>query len=335
MKHPALALALTLPCLLLTPPPGKAQDAEGATPKIREWEVPWERTRPRDPYVAPDGRVWFVGQRGDYVAVFDPETEEFERVDLPDGAGPHTVVVDDRGRPWYAGNRAANIGRIDPESGDIELYPMPDPAARDPHTMTFGADGSLWFTVQGGNFVGRLSPGSGEVDLVPVPTEGARPYAIVTAADGALWVALFGSHKLARVDPKTRQLEEIELPRPEARPRRLGLTRDGAVWYTDYAEGYLGRFDPESGKAQEWRTPGGADARPYALAVDDRDRVWFVETGPEPNRLVGFDPESDEFFAVTEIASGAGAVRHMVFHAPQRVIWFGTDENTLGRAAVP
>ena len=27
---------------------------------IEEWEVPWEGSRPRDPYVAPDGGVWFV-----------------------------------------------------------------------------------------------------------------------------------------------------------------------------------------------------------------------------------------------------------------------------------
>ncbi|MGH9380780.1 MAG: virginiamycin B lyase family protein [Thermoanaerobaculia bacterium] len=333
MKSPALVFAL--PCLFLVPVHGFAQAAEGPAAEIREWEVPWEQTRPRDPYVAPDGRVWFVGQRGDYLAVFDPTTEQFRRFDLADGVGPHTVVVDDRDRPWYAGNHAAHIGRLDPDSGDITLYPMPDPAARDPHTMTFGRDGSLWFTVQGGNFVGRLSPENGEVELISVPTGGARPYAIVTGADGTLWVALFGTNKLARVDPGTRKLEEIALPRTEARPRRLGLTRDGAVWYTDYAHGYLGRFDPATGEAQEWHTPGGADARPYAIAVDDRDRIWFVETGPEPNRLVGFDPKSGEYFSVEEIASGAGAVRHMVFHAPKRVIWFGTDANTLGRAAIP
>ena len=39
---------------------------------IDEWDVPWEGSRPRDPYVAPDGRVWFVGQTADYVARLDP-----------------------------------------------------------------------------------------------------------------------------------------------------------------------------------------------------------------------------------------------------------------------
>ena len=28
-------------------------------------------------------------------------------------------------------------------------------------------------------------------------------------------------------------------------------------------------------------------------------------------------------------------IRHMVFHAPERAIWFGTDRNTVGRLRVP
>jgi virginiamycin B lyase len=33
--------------------------------------------------------------------------------------------------------------------------------------------------------------------------------------------------------------------------------------------------------------------------------------------------------------SSVVAVRHRVFHAPSREIWFGTDANTIGRAKVP
>ncbi|MDX1429049.1 MAG: hypothetical protein R3282_02125, partial [Rhodothermales bacterium] len=70
--------------------------AEIAPVEITEWEVPWASSRPRDPYVAPDGRVWFVGQRSDYAAVFDPSTQEFSRFDLESGAGPHNLIVDER-----------------------------------------------------------------------------------------------------------------------------------------------------------------------------------------------------------------------------------------------
>lgn len=306
-----------------------------STVDIEEWPVPWRGTQPRDPYVAPDGGVWFVGQGGDYVARFDPGDQTFRKIDLESGTGPHNLIVDDDGMVWYAGNRDAHIGRVNPETGEIIRYEMPDPAARDPHTLTFDGRGHIWFTVQSGNFVGRLTMASGEVELMEVPTPGARPYGIVVDDTGRPWIVEVGTNKLATVDPETLELTEIELPRGDARPRRVGLTSDGAVWYVDYAQGYLGRYAPDSGEFEEWQAPSGEGARPYGMAVDHSDRIWFVETGPATNQFVGFDPEQEKFISVTPIPSRAGAVRHMYFHEPENAIWFGTDTNNIGRVKVP
>jgi virginiamycin B lyase len=308
--------------------------AEAQQVQIQEWEVPYEQSRPRDPYVAPDGKIWFVGQRTHYVASFDPATGKFAKHDLPSGAGPHNVVVDDKGTIWYTGNRVANLGKLDPSTGKIEIIPMPDSAVRDPHTIIFGQNGHMFFTAQGANYIGRFTPATGDVKVAKVQTPRARPYGIEVDSKGTVWANLFGTNKLAKVDPNTLAITEIEMPAAEARGRRIAITSDDKIWYVDYARGYLGRYDPATGKFSEWANPGGKESRPYAMTVDDKDRLWFVETGPNPNMLVGFDPNSEQFFSVTPIESGAGAVRHMVFHEPTGMIWFGTDANTLGRANV-
>lgn len=302
--------------------------------ELREWPVPYADSRPRDPYVDGEGRVWFVGQRGNYVAHLVPATGEFRRYALEERALPHNLVVDRAGMVWYAGNGNGHIGRLDPATGEIRRYAMPDSAARDPHTLVFDAEGALWFTLQGANMVGRMDPASGEVRLVRASEPRSRPYGIVVGSDGRAWLNLFGTNKLAVVDPATMRMEEIALPRAEARTRRLGLTSDGALWYVDYAGGMLGRLDTATREVREWPLPGGEGARPYAMAVDDRDRIWLVETGERPNHFVGFDPSTESFFERQPIASGAGAVRHMYFHPPTREIWFGTDANTIGRAAL-
>ena len=54
-------------------------DSAVAPVRIDEWTVPWEETRPRDPYADAKGRVWFVGQTGNYVAYLDAATGEFKR----------------------------------------------------------------------------------------------------------------------------------------------------------------------------------------------------------------------------------------------------------------
>ncbi len=328
MKHLS-SLLLALLCVPLT------VEAQELNPvEITEWTVPWEESRPRDPFVAGD-HIWFVGQRDDYIGRLDPVTGDFERFDLGEGAGPHNVVVGPDGHPWYAGNRASHIGKLNPADGSITKFPMPDPAARDPHTLTFAPDGNVWFTVQGGNFIGRLTPETGEVDLIEVPTPEARPYGIDLDSSNNPWVVEFGTNKIAKVDPGTLELREFTLPAEDARPRRIAITSDDMVWYVDYARGSLGRMDPATGEVTEWPAPGGEESRPYGMTADHEDRLWFVETGPEPNRLVGFDPETGEYFSITEIESGGGAVRHMVFDAPTSSIWFGTDTNTIGRAVVP
>ena len=129
--------------------------------KITEWPVPWEDTRPRDPFVDNQDNVWFVGQQGNYIAYLDPENETFKRYELEKGTYPHNLIVDNDGYVWYAGNRNAHIGKLNPKNGEITKFPMPDPDARDPHTLVFNKDGDIWFTVQGGNFIGKLMTKTG------------------------------------------------------------------------------------------------------------------------------------------------------------------------------
>lgn len=301
---------------------------------IREWLVPWEDSRPRDPYVADDGRVWFVGQKGHYVANLVPESNQFNRYDLAPGTGPHNLIVDGNNDIWYAGNLAQHIGLLDPDTGSITKIEMPNRAARDPHTLTFDSRGDIWFTVQQGNFVGKLTAADRRVQLIQVPTGRARPYGIVVDSRDIPWAVAFGTNKLLEVDPASMTLREIALPSRDSRPRRLAVTSDDRVWFVDYARGYLGRYSPETGDFAEWPMPGGADSRPYGMAVDRNDKIWIVETGMTPNRFVGFDAATEEFLSVTEIPSGGGTVRHMDYFAPAGEIWFGTDTNYIGRAKV-
>lgn len=303
---------------------------------ITEWKVPWSQSRPRDPYLDRQGRVWFVGQAGNYIAYLDSASGQFKRYEIDPGTHPHNLIVDSKGLVWYAGNANGMIGRLDPATGKITRYPMPDRAAGDPHTLVFDQNGDIWFTVQQGNFVGKLTTATGAIRLLPVPTAHALPYGIAIDRKNRPWFVEFGTNKLGTVDPATFKLTEYTLPQEKARPRRIGITSDGRVWYGDYVRGTLGRFDPATGSFAEWALPAGGSALPYAMTVDDRDRIWVVETGPQPNRLVGFDSGSQRFIGETPIAeSGAVTVRNMIYHAGSKAIWFGTDANTIGRARLP
>lgn len=343
MRYYLQGIAVTATCLALSAPGFADQPATAPAdtkrPAIATWKVPWENTRPRDPYVDGQGRVWFVGQRGDYLAHLHPGTGEMERIDLSDGVGPHNLIIDSQDAVWYAGNRDAHIGRLDPETGEIDKIAMPDERARDPHTLIFDHNEDIWFTVQHGNMIGKLSRGTGAVELAEVPTPRARPYGIVVDPANQPWAVLLGTNKLATVGVTDDGLRvrEVELPREDARPRRLAATEDGRIWYVDFAGGYLGVYDQLSGDITEWLSPSGTGSRPYAMAAQQNVgggyTIWYVESGPSPHLLVSFDPQAETFTSKTEIEHSTGSTRHMIHHNGE--LWFGLDSDYIARAVLP
>lgn len=324
-----LALALAAPALA---------SHERAHIHIKEWRVPWPNATPRSPVQVRPDTVWFVAETGNFIGRLDPQTGRFSRVDLVDRPAPRGLIAGAGDNPllWYTGSAHSYIGRFDPERHTIARVPMPYAAASDPTSLTFEAgQRNIWFTVREGNIIGRLRLVNEVVDLAGLTTPHALPSGIAMAPNaGNPWVALFGTNKLATIDARTFKLTEQALPRAAARPRRVAFTSDGRLWYSDFAQGYLGAFTPADRSFKEWALPEGPTSHPYALAVDAQDRIWTVETGTQPNKLVGFDPKTGKFFDSTPIPSGGGAVRDMRYDSASGGLWFATDANTIAFAKV-
>ena len=196
-------LFLALACVLPAAARASAQSARPATQQseAKMWQTPWDRTRPRDPFVDQRGRVWFVGQVGNYVANLDPKTGAFKRYEVDAGTHPHNLVVDAKGMVWFIGNANGRIVTLDPASGKLTTFRMPaDSGLDDPHTMTFDRKGDAWFTAQNSGFVGRLSTSDGTIRLWRME-KGSRPYGIALDSHDRPWFDLFGANRIGTIDP--------------------------------------------------------------------------------------------------------------------------------------
>jgi virginiamycin B lyase len=330
MRGKALALCalVILPIAMLT---ARAAITDTVDVKFDQWMTPSTPAYPHDPAVAPDGSIWYTGQRANVVGRFDPATQQFKEFALPTpNSGPHGLQADKDGNIWYTGNAAGLIGKIDPKTGKVTEYKMPNPKARDPHTIAMLRDGRVFFTVQAGNFIGSLDPKApdGAIKLVESPTVNSRPYGVRLDSRGVPYFDLFNSNKIASADPKTLIIREYPLPDPKARPRRIAVGKDDTVWYGDYARGYLGHLDPKTGKVEEFQSPGGPESKPYAIDVTADGAVWYVETGDETkNMLVRFNPETKKF-QTWAIPGGGGTVRNMEIDK-QGNLWLA--ESGVGR----
>jgi virginiamycin B lyase len=318
--NPVLAALAALAFMAAAAAGAGAADA----PVVQEWKVEWGG-RSRDPCVGPDGKVWFVGQAGNYIAYFDPKSQSFRRYEIEDGTNPHNLIVDDEGFVWYAGNRNGRIGKLDPKSGIAAIHLTGE--AKDPHTLVFDGKGHIWFTSQQSSRIGRLDMKTGDYVLMTPREPASRPYGIVIDGKGNPWVSLFNTATVVRIDPKSLELTYFSKATPESRSRRIETTSDGSVWYVDEPRGYLGRIDAASGRVREYAMPGGADSRPYALTKDGRERLWVSQTGPD-KKLVAFDPKRERFVSVNDVSQ---TIRHMMYDPKTGAMWFGTDANQLGR----
>jgi streptogramin lyase len=72
--------------------------------KFDQWMTPSTPAYPHDPAVAPDGSVWYTGQRANVIGRFDPATQQFKEFALPTAnSGPHGLQ---RTRPATSGTPA-------------------------------------------------------------------------------------------------------------------------------------------------------------------------------------------------------------------------------------
>src|SRR5438128_12630096 len=69
--------------------------------KFDEWMTPSKPPFPHDPEFAPDGSVWYTGQRANVLGRLDPKSGAFKEYPLPTpNSGPHGLVADSEGNVW-------------------------------------------------------------------------------------------------------------------------------------------------------------------------------------------------------------------------------------------
>jgi virginiamycin B lyase len=147
---------------------------------------------PHDVARAPDGTVWYTGQRTGVLGRLDPNTGGVERIPLG-GSAPHGVIVGPDGAAWVTDSGQNAIVRVDPISKEVKAWPLPaSRAGANLNTAAFDGQGRIWFTGQTGIY-GRLDPATGKMDVWEAP-RGVGPYGITATPSGDIYyVSLAGS----------------------------------------------------------------------------------------------------------------------------------------------
>ena len=250
---------------------------------------------------APDGAIWFTGQRNGTLGRLDPRDGSSKLISLGKGAAPHNVTIGPDGAPWITEGGQNAIARVDPGDHKVTLFRLPEKAAyANLNTGVFDKGGIYWFTGQSGVY-GRLDPKSGDMTVYNAP-RGVGPYGIAVTPKGEVWYASLAGNYIARIDPKSGQATVVEPPTPKQGARRVWSDSKGRIWVSEWNSGNVSVHDPADGSWKAWKLPG-TGPRTYAVYVDEKDKVWLTDFGA--NAIVRFDPVTEKFDAFPSDMPGA------------------------------
>ena len=193
--------------------------AIAAAQDVSYYDVP-KGDGPHDVAPAPDGTVWYTGQRAGVLGRLDPKTGKVDRVPLGEESAPHGVIIGPDGAAWVTDGGLNAILRVDPVTREVKRWPLPrENDGANLNTSAFDSKGRIWFTGQSGVF-GRLDPKTGDMKVWDAP-RGTGPYGITATPDGQIWyVSLAGSY-LGRPDLDSGEVSVIDPPKKASGPRRV------------------------------------------------------------------------------------------------------------------
>lgn len=266
----------------------------------RVQEYPVAGNHPHDVAPASDGGVWYTSQFTGELGHFDPATGQSRLIKLGEGSSPHGVVTGPDGAAWVTDQGLNAIVRVDGRTNAVRVFRIEDRNVS-PHTPAFDRRGMLWFTGQRG-YYGRLDPTTGRVELFEAP-RGNGPYGIATAPNGDVWFASLAQSYIARINAASGQATVFEPQTPRQGARRVWPDSKNRVWVSEWNSGNLSMFDPAANRWRAWKLPG-ARPQPYAVYVDERDIVWVTDFQGDGNRILRFDPTTEQFetFTLTRFA---------------------------------
>lgn len=214
-----------------------------------------------------------------------------------------------------------------PAKAEIRMFAVMTPGSR-PHDPLAARDGAIWYTGQLANKLGRVDPKTGEVREYTLKRPHSGPHGLVEDKDGNVWFTGNNAGYIGKLDPKTGNVTEYKLPDPAAKdPHTLVFDHDGILWFTVQQANMLGRLDPGSGDIKLVTSPT-PKSRPYGMAVNSRNVVFFVEFGT--NKVASIDAKTMQIREYP--LPDAGARPRRIAIGPDDIIWY-TDfaRGFLGR----
>ena len=229
-----------------------------------------------------DGKIWFTDTPNSKIGNFDPKTEEFEIIPLPQftlvnqRSIPTSVAIDHDNDVWVAIMDQSILLEYDQETKKFDIHNTITPDAG-PTAIVIDSSNNVWFAE---SLVGNLGRIDGQTNQMTefTPTEGslAEPFALMIDKQENIWIAEHLGPSITKFNPILESFDKVNIPNSESLPFGMVLDKYDNIWAAQHVVDSLVVHDPYNNRISEVIIPTEGSFTQFVTADDNGD-IWFVE----------------------------------------------------------
>jgi len=273
------------------------------THTFTEWDLPpvihHEFAGASDIQVDLDDNLWFPATNDKaqnhfgLPVKFNPTTETFTHVDMPDGAVTQFIA---RGGP--DGKIWSGFGtfyRIDPKTATMDYSfdwtkaPNLPPGPHSGYEIAVSPEGNPYITDFGGAYIVGVDVATNTAKFHKVPTPDSQPRRGMIDAEGRYWFGEYTGDKIGMFNTRTEEFTEYPLRKWSAPYTSSLPDREGQVYVPSNTSDRVFRLDTDTGEIVEYLMPTrDFDAKQMVIDPVSERAVWMANV--RNARLIKIEP---------------------------------------------
>ena len=232
--------------------------------------------------IGKDGKIWFTDTPNSKIGSFDPKTEKFETIQLPQfnlaikKSLPTSVGVDNENDVWVAVIDQSLLLEYNQSTKKFKIVNTITPEAG-PTAIEIDDANNVWFAE---SLVGKLGKIDGETkeltEFTPQGEPMAEPFALMIDKEENVWIAEHIGPAISKFNPILEDFKQIKISNPDSLPFGMAFDKYDNMWVAQHVIDSLVVYDQSSGQIIEIAIPTEGSFTQFVIADDNGD-IWFVE----------------------------------------------------------
>ena len=231
--------------------------------------------------IGKDGKIWFTDTPNSKIGSFDPVTEKFELIKLPqftlvsEKSLPTSVAVDAENDVWVAVIDQSLLLEYNQLTEKFKIINTITPEAG-PTALEIDNSNNVWFAESLVGKLGKIDAKTKEVTEFVPEEPMAEPFALMIDKEENIWIAEHIGPAVTKFNPILEDFNQIRISDPESLPFGMAFDKYDNMWIAQHVIDSLVVYD-QSGEQMTLVTIPTEESFTQFVIADDNGDIWFVE----------------------------------------------------------